>query len=167
MDLLQYYPLRPGSTHTYQLTFLGRPEGHLTLTILDAQERPSGIFARARRSLSGAGAEPDNYAIVLKDGELRVDGMPLLQAAAAVGERWERFGEGGMLEYELASLDRTVTVPAGTFGGCAEVRVRRDDAEVFTTVLAPGVGMVWHRAMIPGGYSELSLLKHDAGVRVN
>jgi hypothetical protein len=164
MDLLHYYPLIPGAQHTYQFQFLGRPEGTLTLEVLDAQERPNGTFARVRRTISGA--ESENYAVILKNGELRVDGHALLRDVP-VGTRWEQAGEGGLLEYELVGHAGEVTVPAGTFAGCLEIKVRRDGVVISTTLLAPGVGMVWHRAAIPGGYTELHLVRHDPGLRIH
>jgi hypothetical protein len=58
-----------------------------------------------------------------------------LKGPVQIGTTWE--DEDGT--YEITALDRTVTVPAGTFSHCLEV----------TTLYAPGVGMVQREETFP------------------
>ncbi len=69
------------------------------------------------------------------------DGEPLfvLRAPLTVGATWDN--EDG--RYEVTAVQKTVTVPAGTFQNCVEVTHHSKSGRVtIVTLYAPGVGVV-------------------------
>lgn len=63
----------------------------------------------------------------------------LLKAPLRVGERWS--DEDGT--YEITAVQKTVSLPAGTFSDCLEVTYRSKESNAtVVTLYAPGVGVV-------------------------
>ncbi len=88
---------------------------------------PAGV---GRRAVEPAAAQPQFF----------------LKAPFVVGTKWET-PDG---QYEISAVDKTVTVPAGTFTNCLEVtHTSLGDAITVISHYAPGVGMVFRDETFP------------------
>jgi hypothetical protein len=141
-----YYPLAPGWKWAYTLDKAG---GAILATY-------SVIDRMGDRAIVKAGEDRLVYA-VLPDGIARREGLRvgdyLLKTPVRVGAGW-RLATG---EAKVVAVGRDVTVPAGTFPGCATIEESRSEAErwLVRTVYAAGVGPI-----------SIEVQVHDPGTRV-
>jgi hypothetical protein len=140
-DAAAYYPLAPGWKWAYKVE-KGGDTMLATYAVLDRL---------GDRVIVQAGDDRLVYA-VLPDGIARREGLGvgdyLLKNPVRLGATWP-LASG---EAKVASVGRTVTVPGGTFGGCATIEESRTEpARVFRTTYAAGVGPI-----------ELEVQVHDA-----
>jgi hypothetical protein len=160
--LAAYYPLAVGNCWTYATSFQGQPQADMRVCIvrqekgffLDDRPRPS----RLRLDAGG-----------LRDGAVRY----LLKAPLHKGAKWMSVADVRTVEhYEIAEVNRQVSVPAGSFKGCVVVRQRvhmKDNLSMATTwTYAPDVGIVEIRSDLLVGakvapQARLRLKKFEQG----
>jgi hypothetical protein len=129
-----YFPLAVGNTWT----FLDRSPQQLEPT---------------RRTVRIVKRDADGYFVDDQRGALRADpdclhdrARRLLCRPIAPGSAWSSVVDVSATErYEIAGVDETVTVPAGTFRGCVRVRSQLHAGkmdQVAELTYAPGVGPV-------------------------
>jgi hypothetical protein len=129
-----YFPLAIGNTWTY----------------LDRSQQQPG---EARRVVRIIERDRDGYFVDDQRGALRADSdclhdrsRRLLCRPLAVGASWSSVvGPSSTERYEIAGVNETVAVPAGTFQGCVRVRSRLRGGgveQVAELTYARGVGLV-------------------------
>jgi hypothetical protein len=114
----------------------------------------AGAGAPKRRTVRITGRDAEGFFVDSDRGELRsAHGCiqdrvrRILCAPFDVGRSWSSIvSETSVERYQITAVGVTSTVPAGTFGGCVQVRARNRagaDAEIqMETTYAPGVGPV-------------------------
>jgi hypothetical protein len=131
-DAAAYFPLTPGWKWAY--------------TVEKGGDRMLATYAVLERlgdtAIVQAGEQRLGYA-VLPAGIARREGLNvgdfLLRTPVRLGARWPLAGG----EAKVSEFGRTVTVPGGTFPGCATVEESRTDPQrVVRTVYAAGVGPI-------------------------
>jgi hypothetical protein len=141
-----YYPLAAGWKWAYTLDKAG---GNILATY-------SVIDRMGDRAIVKAGEDRLVYA-VLPDGIARREGLRvgdyLLKTPVRIGATWH-LATG---EAKVMAVGREVTVPAGTFPGCATIEESRSEAErwLVRTIYAAGVGPI-----------SIEVQVHDPGTRV-
>jgi hypothetical protein len=151
--LAPYFPLSTGNRWVYEIQ--DRTDGAPpTEEYWEVTREEQGAFVlRIRPSdLTTGGFEesfiPTNGGVKRFARETKDKEHPpfFLKGPLRVGTTWE--DEDG--EYEITALDKTVTVPAGTFAPCLEVTNRRKGGKaIVITLYAPGVGVVQREETFP------------------
>jgi hypothetical protein len=131
-DAAAYYPLVPGWKWAYTV----ERQGDTLLATYAVLER------MGETAIVQSGEERLVY-VVLPEGVAHRKGLDvgdfLIKTPVRAGATWQ-VGGG---EAKVVSIGRTVTVPGGTFPGCATVEENRADPQrVVRTVYAAGVGPV-------------------------
>jgi len=151
--LTQYFPLSTGSRWVYEIqdrTDSAPPaEEHWEVI----REEQGAFVLRIRQSdLTTGGFEesfiPTNEGVKRFARETKDREHPpfFLKGPLRVGTTWE--DDDGT--YEITALNKTVTVPAGTFAHCLEVTNRRKGGKATViTLYAPGVGVVQREETFP------------------
>lgn len=155
MGCSRFFPMAVGRSWLYRLTFGGHDQGRVRQSVLAARHNPASSFWKMERRITGA--EPEQYAVVSSDAEVRIASAVVLRAPLEEGAEWGDSSEEGILRYTVVHTNLEMQVPAGRYVGCLEVAATRGGAEVQRTVYAPEVGMVSHRTALPGGWLELEL----------
>lgn len=130
----EYFPLAVGNAWTY----------------LDRSPQQPGAAQRTVRIVQ---RDRDGYFVDDQRGALRADGDCLHDRARRLlcrpfspGASWSSVvGPATTERYEIAGVNETVAVPAGTFQGCVRVRARVRGGgveQVAEQSYAPGVGLV-------------------------
>jgi hypothetical protein len=151
-----YLPLNVGNRWVYESS-----EGTSTAPALETWEivsQEATVFVvRVTQPYVTSGKDEDLFAltpegishVVRERGGPPVDlhQAPLiLKLPPTAGASWKN--DAG--RYAITDTDETVTVPAGTFVGCAEVTYWTADGKVtVVTLYAPGVGMVQREERFP------------------
>ena len=148
----QYFPLAVGNRWDYELH--DRTDAPPVMEAWEVVREEDGVFVlRIRQSeLTTGGFEelfiPTSAGIRrLIRGITNKDDPPFfLKGPLRVGTTWDDKES----TYEITALDKTVTVPGGTFRRCLEVTNRRKDGKATVVMLyAPGVGMVQRQETFP------------------
>jgi hypothetical protein len=151
--LSQYFPLAIGNRWIYEV----RDRADSALPAEEywevIREEQGAYVLRIRHSdLTTGGFEesfiPTNEGIKRFARETKDKEHPpfFLKGPLRVGKTWE--DEDG--EYEITALDKTITVPAGTFSPCLEVtNLRKGGKATVVTLYAPGVGVVQREETFP------------------
>ena len=148
----QYFPLTVGNRLVYELQ--DRTDAPPVVEYWEVVREEHGVFVlRTRQSeLTTGGFE--EFFIPTSEGIKRFapettnkDNPPFfLKGPLQVGTTWN--DEDGT--YEITALDKSVTVPAGTFPHCLEVTNRRKGGKAtVVTLYAPGVGVVRREEVLP------------------
>lgn len=139
VPLERYYPLTPGRTLLYRYSDPQVPEGAARRTCLTRRDLGAALVGRFEERIEG-GTYPqvrsfDATASILglQEGERWILREPL-----AAGARWQDPPDA----YELAALEDSVTVPAGTFKRCLRVVYANEDIGGGILWLEEGVGLV-------------------------
>jgi hypothetical protein len=133
-DAQRLYPLEHGTVFSYATT---AEDGSTGIYVIEVG-RPRRTMAELkvagtvfRRYISAEGIQEPGGGYVLR--------MPLSKDAAWRGE----FGD-----VSVASMSRSIKVPAGEFGNCVETLEEAETpayTKTATTVFCPGIGMVYYR----------------------
>lgn len=149
----QYFPLATGNRWVYEVqdrTDGASPAAEQWEITREAQ---GAYVLRIRHSDLPTGGFEESF-IPTNDGIKRVaretkdkDHPPFfLKGPLRIGTTWE--DDDGT--YDITAVDKTVTVPAGTFAHCLEVtNLRRGGKATVTTLYAPGVGVVQREETFP------------------
>ncbi len=155
-----YFPTRIGARRVYSaggvekvdvvIAVRAREGGAVTVTVADPSRPDSARHVRVSRTALALTPSPDG-----------VGGRDVLRPAAAGGEQWLPWGEGGLV-FRQAGFEQ-VTVPAGTFRalrvdtGWRSGPGFRAESSVW---YAPGVGTV---RQVNGGAEVLTLESFEPG----
>ncbi len=147
--LESYMPLAVGNRWVYGTTFQGQPQPDLEVLLVREED---GFFLDNRPTPSRFRFDAEG----LRDGATRY----VLKAPLSQGARWMSVADLKTVErYEIAAVERKVSVPAGVFQGCVTVRmeVRLDERRSMRNEMtfAPGVGMVDVRVSLLDGAKEI------------
>jgi hypothetical protein len=147
--LESYMPLAVGNRWVYGTSFQGQPQPDLEVALVREE---GGFFLDNRPNPSRFRFDAEG----LRDGATRY----VLKAPLSAGAKWMSVADLKTVEhYEIAAVDRKVSVPAGVFEGCVTVRmeVRLDERRAMRNEMtfAPGVGMVDVRVSLLDGAKEL------------
>lgn len=156
MGCERYFPLTAGRFWDYRISLGNRDAGQLQQQVVTGRRRATSSFWKMERRV--AGDEPQSYAVVAGDTEVRIATAAVLRAPLEPGAAWRDADEEGFLTYEVTRTGFVEEVPAGTFTNCIEVTAHRDGTEAQRTIYAPDTGMIKHRAPTPGGWLELVLV---------
>ena len=152
-SISHYFPLSTGNRWVYEVQDRtdGAPPAEEHWEVIS--EEQGAFVLRIRHSdLPTGGFEesfiPTNEGIKRVAAETKDKEHPpfVLKGPVQVGTTWE--DDDGT--YEITALDKTITVPAGTFYQCLEVTNRRRGGKATVlTLYAPGVGVVQREETFP------------------
>jgi hypothetical protein len=156
-----WLPLAAGATWAYRVTGTpgGVASGTLTVTVRDETARVAGLMATVVDTDGPTGDRTDYYAQdragnvwwvgregVWQAGESGAEAGLAMPRHPRVGDGWRRGYLVGVVEdrSEVTALDATVTTPAGSYEGVAELRTSSplDPERATEDSYARGVGLV-------------------------
>ncbi len=148
----QYFPLTVGNRWVYELR--DRTDAPPVAGYWEVLREEQGAFVLQTRQSELTTGGFEEFFIPTREGikhfaqeTMNKDNPPFfLKGPPQVGTTWE--DEDGT--YEITALDKSATVPAGTFTHCLEVTNRRKGGKAtVVTWYAPGVGVVRREEVFP------------------
>jgi hypothetical protein len=144
----QLMPCTPGLRIEYRLTDAGTPKADVTESVRGPGSEPNTCVldrtthytdGRTRSEAPMRELLPDRVSNAGTADQPIAFRPPYLMGPIAPGKKW-RFERSA---YEIAAVDETLVVPAGTFKGCVRVVERGIGIELHAeSVYAPGVGLL-------------------------